>query len=193
MIEDANKDAGALCSNRVMNIGGEGQVWLLRDSRELQAQQKHRIDFSFREKLNAIAEGVRHNYCYQCGACVADCPAGIYSESFNPRLIMLMAILGFEDELIRPDSEIWDCTNCYTCSERCPQDVRPVDVIIALKNMCVKLGKAPALIRKNSDAVLESGISTRVTSLTERRRKEFGLPPIKAFPVDDLKKIIGGG
>ncbi len=153
-------------------------------------QQKHKIDFTFREKLNAVAEGFRHNYCYQCGACVADCPAANYSEKFNPRLILLMALLGFEDELIRPDSEIWNCTNCYTCSERCPQDVRPVDVIIALKNLSVKEGKAPPLVRKISDSVLESGITTKVTSLSERRRRELGLPALTPCPVDELRKII---
>ncbi len=121
---------------------------------------------------------------------MADCPAGSYSEEFNPRLILLKAILGFEDELIRPDSEIWDCTNCYTCSERCPQDVRPVDVIIALKNLCVQKGKAPPVIGNIYNAVLATGITTKISSLVERRRQEFGLPPLKEFPVDDLKKIF---
>ncbi len=162
------------------------------DNTKVQETEKHQVNFAFREKLNSIAEGFRHNYCYQCGACVADCPAAYYSESFNPRLILLKAILGFEDELVRPDSEIWDCTNCYTCSERCPQDVRPVDVIIALKNLCVKEGKAPPLVRTISDTVLDSGITTKVTSLTERRRQELGLPPVKSYPVEDLKTMLEG-
>ena len=157
----------------------------------METQTKRKIDFSFRDKLNSVAEGFRHIYCYQCGACVADCPAGNYSESFNPRLILLKALLGFEDELISADSEIWNCTNCYTCSERCPQDVRPVDVIIALKNLCVREGKAPELVVSVSDSVFQSGMTTRVTSLAERRRQELGLPPIKAYPVDELLKIVG--
>ncbi len=153
-------------------------------------QKRHRLNFAFREKLNSVPEGFRHNYCYQCSACVADCPANNYSDNFNPRLIMLKAILGFEDELIGPDTEIWNCTNCYTCSERCPQDVRPVDVIIALKNLCVREGKAPDLVNRVSDTVLESGITTKVTPLAEKRRKEFGLSPTKSYPVDDIKKIL---
>ncbi len=151
---------------------------------------KHRLNFAFREKLNFMAEGFRHNYCYQCGACVADCPARNYSERFSPRLIMLKALLGFEDELIRPDSEIWDCTNCYTCSERCPQDVRPVDVIIAMKNICNREQKAPSLVNAVSDAVVASGITTKVTSFIERRREELGLGSIGQYPVEELKKIL---
>ncbi len=160
------------------------------DNKQIQTPAKYKINFAFREKLNNIPEGFRHNYCYQCGACVADCPAGNYSERFNPRLILLKAILGFEEELVSPDSEIWDCTNCYTCSERCPQDVRPVDVIIALKNLCVQEGKAPPVIGNIYNAVLTTGITTKISSLVERRRQEFGLPPLKEFPVDDLKKIL---
>ena len=149
------------------------------------------LNFAFREKLNSVADGFRHNYCYQCGACVADCPAGNYSDKFNPRLILLKAILGFEDELISAESEIWDCTNCYTCSERCPQDVRPIDVIIALKNICVREGKAPEFVGKVYGSVLESGITTRMSSLVEKRREEFGLAPSRQVPVEEIKKIIG--
>jgi len=104
---------------------------------------------------------------------------------------MLKALLGFEDELISSESEIWDCTNCYTCSERCPQDVRPIDVIIALKNICVREGKAPPFVGKVYDSVLISGITTKMSSLIEKRREEFGLSPIKEVPVEEIKKMIG--
>ena len=156
----------------------------------LSEQKTSNIGFSFGEKLNSITEGFRHNYCYQCGACVADCPAGAYSARFNPRLIMLKAILGFEDELIDPESEIWECTNCYTCSERCPQDVRPIDVIIAMKNLCIQEGKAPTVIGQIYDSVLQFGITTRISSLVERRREELGLAPLKEYPVNEIKKIL---
>jgi heterodisulfide reductase subunit C2 len=155
-------------------------------------QEKHKIDFGFRIKLNAVAEGFRHNYCYQCGACVADCPSHNYSESFNPRLILLKALLGFEDELVQAGSEIWNCTNCYTCAERCPQDVRPVDVIIALKNLCIKSGKAPEGVERVAESVISFGMTTKTTSLTDKRRQELHLATIKEYPVEELKKIIKG-
>jgi len=162
----------------------------LAEAAKQSAIEKHKLNFAFRDRLNSVAEGFRHNYCYQCGACVADCPASMYSKGFNPRLIILKALLGFEDELIRADSEIWNCTNCYTCSERCPQEVRPVDVIIAMKNICVAEGKAPALVRNISDTVLTDGITTRKTSVTERRRQELGLSPVKDYPIDEIAKIL---
>ena len=155
-------------------------------------QEKRKIDFSFRNKLNAVAEGFRHNYCYQCGACVADCPSHNYSENFNPRLILLKAILGFEDELVQAGSEIWNCTNCYTCAERCPQDVRPVDVIIALKNLSIKSGKGPEGVERVAESVISFGITTKPTPLTNKRRQELRLSAMKEYPVEELKAIIKG-
>ena len=85
-----------------------------------------RIDFGFRRRLAEKIEGNRVAYCYQCGACVGDCPAAAYSEAFNPRRIMLQVLYGLGDELLGEDSPLWLCTNCYNCHERCPQDVKPV-------------------------------------------------------------------
>ncbi|MCP4634267.1 MAG: 4Fe-4S dicluster domain-containing protein [candidate division Zixibacteria bacterium] len=160
------------------------------DNTKSPTAEKTEINFTFREKLNSVIEGFRHDYCYQCGACVADCPANEYSEEFNPRLILLKTLLGMEEELLRPDSEIWDCTNCYTCSERCPQDVRPIDIIIALKNLCLREGKAPDTLNKIRGSVMTTGITTKISSLVEKRRKEFGLPPVKEYPIDELNKIL---
>ena len=93
-----------------------------------------KVNYKFREELNEVLGGFSHNYCYQCGACVADCPAHRFLAEFNPRTIILQALYGFEEDLIGPDSHIWNCTNCFNCYERCPQSVNPIEVIIALKN-----------------------------------------------------------
>ena len=151
---------------------------------------KPKLNFEFREKLNKIVGGDHHNYCYQCGSCVAVCPAARFSDSFNPRDILLKTLMGEEEYLIGPDSVIWQCTNCYSCYERCPQDVRPVEVIIALKNYCQQNGLAPDIIDKFSEAVAKTGRSVMVTSAVNRKRKELGLAELKEIPVDELQKIL---
>ena len=151
---------------------------------------KAKLNFEFREKLNKIIGGDHHNYCYQCGACVAVCPAARYSDDFNPRDILLKTLLGEEEYLIGPTSVIWKCTNCYSCYERCPQDVRPVEVIIALKNYCQQAGLAPEVIDKFSEAVSKTGRSVLVTSAVNRKRKELGLEEIKDIPIDEIQKIL---
>jgi len=151
---------------------------------------QRKLDFSFREKLNKIVGGNHHNYCYQCGSCVAVCPAARFSNDFNPREILLKTLLGEEEDLIRSDSIIWKCTNCYSCYERCPQDVRPVEVIIALKNLCAQQGVLPGDINKFSETLIKTGRSVIITSTVNRRRQELGLPELKDVNAQELQAII---
>lgn len=61
---------------------------------------------------------------------------------------MLKVLLGLEDELLVEDSVVWDCATCYTCMERCPQRVRPGEVITAVKNELTSRGLLPPGINK---------------------------------------------
>jgi heterodisulfide reductase subunit C len=154
------------------------------------AKDKITVDFRFRDKLNKVQGGKHHNYCYQCSACVAVCPAARFTKNFNPRIILLKALLGMEEELIGENSPIWLCTNCYSCYERCPQDVRPIEVIISLKNMAVEKGTAPASLTKLSENIGRTGMSVVVTSAVNRMRQELGLPELKKIPIEELKMIL---
>jgi len=148
------------------------------------------IDYSFRERLNQILGGFGHNYCYQCGACVADCPTHRHLDDFNPRTIILQALFGFEEELIGTDSIIWNCTNCYNCHERCPQEVSPIEVIIALKNMSLEKDTQPPVIKNIVDKVRKSGSTVSVTELANKRREELGLPPFQMDCTDEVEKLL---
>ena len=143
------------------------------------------VNFQFREKLK-----ISHNYCYQCGACVADCPAHRFNEAFNPRLIILRALLGLEDELIGEDSLIWNCTNCYNCYERCPQEVHPIEVIIALKNISVAENKGSPAVGHIMQRVKDHGYTVQQTSLTDKRRSELGLAPFKGHCAAEIGKLF---
>lgn len=148
------------------------------------------INFAFRRELDAVLSGNHHNYCYQCGACVAQCPAARYNEGFNPRSIMLDALLGREDRLLAEDSPIWLCTNCYSCYERCPQDVRPIEVIVALKNMATTRDTAPAQVASLTENITKAGVSGVVTTAVHRMREKLGLPALTDAPVDEMLKIL---
>ncbi len=153
-------------------------------------KEKIVVNFRFRDKLNRVPGGKHHNYCYQCSACVASCPAARFANKFNPRIILLKALLGMEEDLTGMNSPIWLCTNCYSCYERCPQDVRPIEVIIALKNICVEKGTAPENLTKLSENIGRTGISVAITSAVNRIRQELGLPELKKIPIEELKEII---
>ena len=149
-----------------------------------------RVDFAFRRELAEKVEGNLASFCYQCGACVGDCPAMTYSSSFNPREIMLKVLYGLGDELICKDSVIWQCTNCYNCSERCPQDVKPVEVIISLKNMLADKGIYPEAVDRIIKTFEETGRTVPYSKALERQREAFGLPPLEPVPMDEIRKLF---
>jgi len=151
-----------------------------------------RVDFAFKRELAEKVEGDLANYCYQCGACVGDCPASTYSDgAFNPREIMLMVLYGLGDELIREDSILWDCTNCYNCHERCPQQVKPVEVIISMKNMLADRGFAPASAEKVIQTFLQTGRTVPPNPAIDKQRAKYGLPPLPPVAMEEIAKILG--
>jgi heterodisulfide reductase subunit C len=149
-----------------------------------------RIDHAFREELGLVLEGDGVSYCYQCGACVGDCPSARFSDRFNPRDIMLAVLYGLRDEVIGEDSPIWMCSNCFTCFDRCPQEVKPIEVIIALKNIMAREGRLPQGVDKLTEGILNTGRSALVTKATHRRREELGLPPLEELDVSDLRALL---
>lgn len=136
-------------------------------------------------------EGARElGYCYQCSACVAECPAAQHCARFNPREIVLASLLGVADYLTAGDSPIWECATCYKCYERCPQGTHPVEVITALKNIAFVLGNAPETITSAREGVRENGTLVPASDAIKKRREELGLPPAAPAPADELKKIM---
>jgi len=148
------------------------------------------INFGFKEIVDSIIGADHHSLCMQCAACVGDCPAARYSQRFNPRQIILMVITGMEEELLKPNSMVWECTNCYNCFERCPQDVRPVEVIIALKNLATKRKNNPQKVDQMVEAVFQTARTTMTTSAVNRIRTELGLTEVEDPPVEELKRIF---
>jgi len=83
--------------------------------------------------------------CIQCGTCTGGCPSG-RRTGYRPRSLMRKAQFGLTDETLS-DKELWFCSTCYTCKERCPRGVPITDVIIYLRNLAVQRGyiQAPHL------------------------------------------------
>ena len=149
-----------------------------------------KVDFDKRRELESVLGAGNIGYCYQCGACVGDCPSARFSPLFNPRTIVMKALLGDIDELIQPNSVIWLCSNCYNCYERCPQDVRPVEVIIALKNLSTKSGMTSDEIKKIADRIRETGRSVPIMPSINRMREELGLKSLENIDMKEIKIIL---
>jgi len=155
------------------------------------SEEPVRVDFAFRRELAEKLEGNLASFCYQCGACVGDCPATTYGSDFNPRKIMLKVLYGLGADLLTEDSILWHCTNCYNCAERCPQEVKPVEVIIAMKNMLADRGIYPTPVERIIGTFEETGRTVPPSPAVDKRRDEFDLPPIEPVPMDEIHVLIG--
>jgi len=79
--------------------------------------------------------------CIQCGRCTGSCPSG-RECGLRTRKIIHMAHVGID---VFKTEELWDCTTCFTCQERCPKEVKITDIIIELRNLAVKNSYYPSM------------------------------------------------
>jgi Fe-S oxidoreductase len=95
-------------------------------------------------KTKAMTEQLELFGCIQCGKCTGGCPVARKTVLNIRRMIYHMLV---EPELdVHAHEELWDCTCCFTCVERCPKDVRPADLIIELRSQLVESGRIPETI-----------------------------------------------
>ena len=125
-------------------------------------------------------------WCIQCGMCTSGCPV---AEFLKPHQIVKMVMLGLKDQLINC-KEIWLCTTCFTCSERCPQEVDPANIIFSLKNMAAKQGIIPEELRRIGKNLTETGRVIKISVYQERERKKLGLPKTPQVHVEKSRKIL---
>jgi heterodisulfide reductase subunit C len=88
---------------------------------------------------------------------------------------MRLAQLGQKDEIVNSE-ELWECSTCYTCVERCPRAVPIVDVIVALRNIAVSEGHIYDNHKKTAQNLYRIGHTVPVKSDITELRKSLGLP-----------------
>jgi len=94
--------------------------------------------------------------CIQCGRCTGGCPVSI-KTALNIRSIIYEVLL--QDTIEVSGMEVlWDCTNCLTCTLRCPKDIHPADVIMGLRGYVVNEGReVPPRVRDALMSVFTRG------------------------------------
>jgi heterodisulfide reductase subunit C len=122
--------------------------------------------------------GENISVCYQCGTCTAGCPMG-RRTALRTRKIMRMTALGLKDDLLKSD-EIWYCSTCYTCTDRCPRHVKPTDVILALRNMATRNLLAPKNFLQNATFIYQTGHAVPINDATKKLRVKLGLSEVPA-------------
>jgi len=114
------------------------------------------------------------NMCYQCGTCTGSCPSAPRS-SYRIRLFMRRCVLGLEDEALT-DPDLWLCTTCYSCTDRCPRDIAPTDVIMAMRNLAFKRDIVPKNFLQTCQLIYNSGHGVPTNDVNRAARTKLGLP-----------------
>ncbi len=82
--------------------------------------------------------------CYQCATCSSVCELSSEETPF-PRRQILWAQWGLADRLAR-DPAVWLCHQCNDCTQRCPRDGRPGDVLQTVRALVIETLAFPRIL-----------------------------------------------
>jgi len=149
------------------------------------------IDSQFKYEISKMHGGEKLLRCFQCGTCTSDCPVARFSETYRPRKIIRMAQLGLKERVLNSDT-LWLCAACFTCTDRCPQDVEVASVIRVLRNLAAEKGIVPLVFKEQASSILESGYAYRIPELRLKKREALGLPPLPKGNPENICKSLRG-
>lgn len=148
----------------------------------------HEFDPHFKYEVSKMHGGEKLKQCFQCGTCTSDCPIARFSDSYRPRTLIRMTLLGLKDRVLSSET-LWLCASCFTCTDRCPQDVEVASVIRILRNIAVERGYIPLIFKELGSSILETGIAYRIPDLRLKKREQIGLPPLPKGNPEAMMKL----
>ncbi|UCE75276.1 MAG: 4Fe-4S dicluster domain-containing protein [Methanomassiliicoccales archaeon] len=146
------------------------------------------LDSQFKYEILKEPGGENFLRCMQCGTCTASCPVKAIDPDYNCRRIIRRALIGDKEHVLN-SKFIWMCSTCYSCYERCPQDVKITELMFALKNIAVKHGFIHPSIKAQVTLLEKFGALSEISEFENRMREKYGLPKIKQSP-DRVKKVL---
>ncbi len=146
------------------------------------------IDDSFKYEVADSIGGEGLLRCLKCGACSGGCPVSAVTD-YRPRKVLGNVLLGLKDQVLS-SKDIWMCAACFTCEERCVQEVNFTDVITVLRNMAVQKNHAPKGYSELARNVTIHGRVAPKTSAVDKHREKLGLPVLQEPALDAVQKII---
>jgi len=147
------------------------------------------MDPKFKYEISKMHGGEKLMRCFQCGTCTSDCPIARFSDTYRPRQIIRMTQLGLKDRVLKSDT-LWLCASCFTCTDRCPQDVEVANVIRVLRNLAAEQGYMPHVFKEQCASILESGYAYRIPELRVKKRETSGLPPLPKGNPESIRKTL---
>jgi heterodisulfide reductase subunit C len=115
-----------------------------------------------------------HN-CIQCGTCTGSCPSGKHT-AMRIRKLIRAAQLGIKN--ILDSDDLWLCTTCYTCYERCPNEVEAPQIVMVIRNMAVKSGFVAKTHKQAVKKFLDTGHLVPLTEDIATARETMGMSKV---------------
>lgn len=135
------------------------------------------------------------SYCFQCKTCTNGCPIVMnFPEDpkdkldLLPHQLMYAVRLGLKQPAME-SRMLWACTECYMCTDGCPQGVAVCDVIYELKNLAMIERKdlIPRGIRLFANTLLDNG---RSAEIMDWEREELELPELSGAGDETMKELL---
>ncbi|MFZ5433621.1 MAG: 4Fe-4S dicluster domain-containing protein [Calditrichota bacterium] len=98
-------------------------------------QREAELRQAFWKEVAEMPHGERIKNCIQCGTCTGTCPVS-YAMDITPRQTVALFRAGHIHDILHSRT-IWVCASCYSCTVRCPQDIKVTDMLYALKRLAM--------------------------------------------------------
>ncbi len=99
----------------------------------------------FKEIIDVVKAngGETFKFCYQCGLCDVVCPWNRV-RTFSMRKLVREATFGLTEI---ESEDIWRCTTCGRCPQRCPRGVKQIEAGVSLRRIATEYGVFPVAAR----------------------------------------------
>lgn len=142
-------------------------------------------DDSHNQDLEELRETARP--CFQCGICASSCPVFRVAPELNPRTSVDSIIT---DGVVPTEGNEWLCAYCLMCEERCPMGVSLAEILMGIKNISAREGKAPPDVVESAEALLLRGCLSPVSNRAEKKRVDLGLPNLPQPDPEQVELIF---
>jgi len=148
------------------------------------------VKLEYKAKNELLQKFPKIEICLKCNTCALVDPV-IYANGFSHTNTFITNVFSATEPEKNPN--IWLCVSCHKCEEICPYEVKPIEVIEALKDEAFEKGYAPEAIRGEIEQVLATGYAFPIfqsLAYINRMRGNLGLKTLGERKIEDIKKIV---
>jgi heterodisulfide reductase subunit C len=132
------------------------------------------VDEALEERVTVILERAGVAGCIQCGRCTATCPASLPAPLRAREVVR--AVQDGDLSVVTDRDDIWHCTTCFSCQERCPKGVAITQAILWLRAESVRRGRYPAPHTAALAEIADSGNTFPLDDQVRATRGRLSLP-----------------